>query len=106
MCAKNKCYNSGRTKFGAEPLAARDMQPEYVPLNGNGPCVRYRETSEQHCGNKQEKVLFRMWPQENLYPHCGPEPLARFLGDVAPIECTPGSYQNVMGVCQPEWEFD
>lgn len=107
ICTTNKCYNSGRSsKFGAPPLAARDMPPEYVPLRGNGPCVRLNQSSKQYCKNEEHIVAFR-WPSK-FYPNCGP-PLGvvgRFLGDVSSLECSPGSYLNVVGTCEPEWEFD
>ncbi|ODM98833.1 hypothetical protein Ocin01_07847 [Orchesella cincta] len=111
ICTTNTCINAGRTKFGAAPLAARDVEPEYVPLKGVGPCVKLNQPNQQFCKKKGEVVTFR-WPQE-FYPNCGavaPPPLevpsTRFLGDLPSLECSPGSYLDIVGHCQPHWDFD
>ncbi|CAL8109938.1 unnamed protein product [Orchesella dallaii] len=112
ICTNNTCYNAGRSKFGQQPLAARDMEPEYVPLKGVGPCVKLNQPNQQFCKRKGEVVAFR-WPLE-FYPNCGvpiipalPEgPVMRFLGDVPSLQCSPGSYLDMVGHCQPHWDFD
>jgi hypothetical protein len=103
MCSGNKCYNSGRNKFGQKALASRDVVPEYVPLRGNGKCVQLNKPSE-HCQINQ--VVMFLYPKQ-FYPSCRDcSADGRHLSVTGTLSCKPGTYLSITGQCQPPFDFD
>jgi len=98
ICEKRICPKSSsrRSKLLTELVE--------VPINGTGPCVPLNQPSK-HCPHPEDTVHFH--PDE-LYPRCGLQRLApapRIISPIRQIRCRPGSYVNIIGKCQPAWDW-
>lgn len=98
VCEKRICRKSSsrRSKLLTELIE--------VPINGTGPCVPLNQPSK-HCSDPEETVHFHV---NEVHPRCGFPRLApapRIISPIRQIRCAPGSYVNVVGKCQPAWEW-
>ncbi|CAG7836453.1 unnamed protein product [Allacma fusca] len=99
VCVPNRCFNSRLKKQSWED----NIQPEVVPLNGTGPCVRLM--SIQGC--KDDYMV--MFSRNRVVPTCSnPNEgiQTKFLSPVGILPCPAGSRASILGNCNPDVDWD